>query len=67
MSRKKQHTRNEKTPRTAMVPEQPAAPHETPAPDTGDHLTGQIARGAASGAARSITDWIIEQITEHLG
>ncbi|MEV6212383.1 hypothetical protein [Kitasatospora sp. NPDC051914] len=69
MSHKKQHTRSEKTPRTAMVPVQPATPHQTPAPETpaDDHLTGQIARGAASGAVRSVTDWLIEQITEHLG
>ncbi|WP_030277839.1 hypothetical protein [Streptomyces sp. NRRL B-24484] len=71
MSRKnkKQQNRSEKTPRTAVAPEQPAAPDQTPAPETpaDDHLTGQIARGAASGAARSITDWIIEQITEHFG
>ncbi|WP_371493399.1 hypothetical protein OG871_39430 [Kitasatospora sp. NBC_00374] len=63
MSRKQQRTRGEKTPLTAVVPEQPAAPHQ--APDAGEHLTGQIARGAASGAVRSVTDWIIQRVSEH--
>ncbi|PBC66270.1 hypothetical protein BX265_8329 [Streptomyces sp. TLI_235] len=69
MSSKQRHTRTEKTPRGAAVPVQPTAPHHVPAEaeEPVGHLAGQIARGAASGVARSVTDWIIEQLTEHFG
>ncbi|WP_407913776.1 hypothetical protein [Kitasatospora sp. NE20-6] len=70
MSRKQQRTRNEKTPRTPVVPEQPTAPRhdQEPAPaSAGDRLAGQAVRGAATGTFRSVTDWLIEQITEHFG
>ncbi|GJF30360.1 hypothetical protein KNE206_30600 [Kitasatospora sp. NE20-6] len=72
MSRKQQRTHSEKTPRTTVVPEQPAAPRhdQEPAPalaSAGNRLAGQAVRGAATGTARSVTDWLIERITEHFG
>ncbi|PBC66262.1 hypothetical protein BX265_8321 [Streptomyces sp. TLI_235] len=69
MSRKQRNTRTEKTPRSAAVPAQPTAPHHAQATTEAPagQLAGQITRGAASGIARSVTDWIIEQLTEHIG
>ncbi|MFC9331963.1 hypothetical protein [Kitasatospora sp. NPDC057015] len=75
MSRKPRTTRvNTRT--ITVVPEQPAHPDvravgqpasaRPQAPAAEQQLTGQIARGAASGIARAVTDWIIEQITAHL-
>ncbi|MFF4345462.1 hypothetical protein ACFY00_36825 [Kitasatospora sp. NPDC001540] len=79
MSHKHKHTPHEKALGTTTTPHQPAtpapipqqlppsAPAPTPEPAASDQLAGQIARGAATGAARSLMDWIIKQLTEHLG
>ncbi|WP_030277575.1 hypothetical protein [Streptomyces sp. NRRL B-24484] len=69
MFSKQWHTHTDKTPHSTAIPVQPTAPHHVPAEaeTPGEHLAGQIARGAASGVTRSVTDWIIEQLTENFG
>ncbi|MFC8453843.1 hypothetical protein [Kitasatospora sp. NPDC057223] len=47
----------------ALAVEQPARPQALAVEQ--QQLAGQLARGAAAGTARAVTDWIIEQITAH--
>ncbi|MFF7459611.1 hypothetical protein [Kitasatospora sp. NPDC008115] len=64
--RKQQHTRPTHQP--VATPAAPATGQQAvPAPEAParDRLAGQLTAGAVSGAARSVTDWIIRQIAEY--
>ncbi|WP_157850068.1 MULTISPECIES: hypothetical protein [Kitasatospora] len=54
MSRKHRPTRTARTTRTARAMKRTDHP-----------LGGQVARGAAAGAARSLLDWLIGLVREH--
>lgn len=68
MTRKQRRTPTEPTPQPAAAPDARAAAddHSAPVPTAGDHLAGQVVRGAAAGTARAVTEWIIRRITEHV-
>ncbi len=64
MSRK-HRTKFHAHPQAVQVSGQPAAPGRENNLASGE-LAGHLARGAAAGAARAVTTWLLEQITAHL-